>query len=70
MDNEIEQKIYLNEVKEENRLNFGYYWPPPPQGLYKGLAVKFEGNHYTVKEWKFEKNDAGNEVAIIILEES
>ena len=70
MNNDIEQKIFLGEEKEENRLNLGYYWPPPPQGLYKGLGVNFQGNHYKVKEWRFEKNDAGNEIAIIILEES
>jgi hypothetical protein len=64
--NEIkEQKIYLNEEKEEHRMKFDYFWPPPPSGLYKGLSVNWEGNYYEVKDFRFEKN-----ILVIILEES
>lgn len=58
-----EQKFYLNEEKEEYRLRFNYFWPPPPDGLRKGLKVNWEGNHYKVKDFRFEES-----AVVIILE--
>jgi hypothetical protein len=67
----IEQRFYLNEEKEGNRIyltNLDTFLPQA--SLTVGHQISFEGNHYKIKKVRFEKDDSGNDkAAIIILKE-
>jgi len=44
--------FYLDEEKEQNRLNFDWFPPPPLNGYTKGMTVTIEGQEYKIKDYR------------------
>ena len=42
--------FYLDEEKEENRLNPDWFPPPPLNGYTKGMTVTIDGQEYKIKD--------------------
>lgn len=57
--------FYLNEEKEENRLNFNWFPPPPLKGYAKGMTITIDEQEYKIKD---DRKREDGDFAIILQE--